>query len=152
MESLSVTTQMSKIAVLISCECLANIVKRGRACSEMLIVKTVETLFIPKVATIIKGVVFHASATQAEIGGVDNCNGHSRLDIVKGHRSGETPFVAEESQCVSKSTCCALPLFDRMAGKALNGLSTITAIFNRKCALIHNVMFPKTTRIGSKHV
>jgi len=48
----------STAAVLISCECPANIVKRGRACSEMLIVKMVETLFIPKAATIIKGVVF----------------------------------------------------------------------------------------------
>jgi len=61
----------------------------------MLIVKTVETLFIPKMATIIKGVVFHASATQAEIGGTDNSNGHSRLDTVKGHTSGETPAHVE---------------------------------------------------------
>jgi len=72
----------------------------------MMIVKTVETLFIPKVVTIIKGVVFHACATQAEIGGADNSNGHSRLDTVKGHRSGETPLVAEELSKVFHGVDC----------------------------------------------
>jgi len=62
----------------------------------MLIVKTVKTLFIPKVATIIKSVVFQVCATKAEIGGTDNSNGHSGFDAVKGHRIWETPFVAEE--------------------------------------------------------
>ena len=50
--------------------------------------------------------VFHASATQADIGGADNCNGHSRFDTVKGHRSGETPFVAEELSKVFHGVDC----------------------------------------------
>ena len=38
----------------------------------MLVVKAVDSFFIPKVATIIEGVVFGTAATKAEVGGADD--------------------------------------------------------------------------------
>ena len=69
---------------------------KGNSESEVLVVKTVETLFIPQVATIIEWVVFHARAAKTEVGGASNSDAHARFDVAKGGRVGAPPFFTEE--------------------------------------------------------
>ena len=49
----------------------------------MLVVKAKKSFFIPKVATVIKGRVFHSGSAKTEVGGADNSNAHSGFDIAK---------------------------------------------------------------------
>ena len=62
----------------------------------MLVVKAVDSFFIPKVATIIEGVVFGTAAMKAEVGGTDDSDRDARLDVAKGRRVGAAPLFAEE--------------------------------------------------------
>ena len=62
----------------------------------MLVVKTVETLFIRQVAAIVEWVVFHARATETKVGGMDNSDACVRLDATKCGRMGPSAFFTEE--------------------------------------------------------
>jgi len=69
-----------------SCDCLAKLIwtkprqAKGNSESEVLVVKTIETLFIPKVAAIVEWVIFHACPVETK-GGTDNSDAHARLEV-----------------------------------------------------------------------
>ena len=69
---------------------------KGNSKSAVLVVKTTETLLIPKAAAIVEWVIFHALAVETKVSGMDNSDAHARLDVAKGGRTGAPPFFTEE--------------------------------------------------------
>jgi len=74
--------------------------------SEVLVVKTTKTLFIPQVATIVERVVFHGRAMKTKVGGEGNCDAHARFDVAKGGSVGMPPFFTEELSNLFEGVDC----------------------------------------------
>ena len=95
-----------------SCENLENLIwtKPWQATwnseSEVLVVKTTETFFIPKVSPIVERVIFCARTTETKVGGTDNSDAHASLEAAKGGRSGVQPFFTEERSNALEGVDC----------------------------------------------
>jgi len=124
-----------------SCDCPAKLIwtkpwqAKGTSKSEVLVVKTARTLFIPKVTAIAEWVIFHARAEKTKVGGTDNSNAHARLDAAKGGRTRVPPFFAEELSDPFEGVDClgAEHAIDGHNCLLLNGLLCMETDVQRSC-------------------